>query len=55
MQPMIEVVELEKALRRERHGHQELRGVKEVITALFGHKKVRVAKGHGRQTLLPLK
>jgi hypothetical protein len=30
------VVEREKAvLRRERHGHRELRGVKKVITALF--------------------
>jgi hypothetical protein len=35
------VVEREKALRRERHGHQELRGDKEVITALFALNKVR--------------
>ncbi len=33
------VVEREKALRRERHGHQELRGDNEVIAALFAHKK----------------
>jgi hypothetical protein len=33
------VVGREKALRRERHGHQELRGAKEVITVLFAHKK----------------
>jgi len=29
--------------RRERHGDQELRGVKKVITRLFPHKKVHAA------------
>jgi hypothetical protein len=38
---MIRVVGREKRSRRERHGHQELRGSKEVITALFAHEKVR--------------
>ena len=35
------VVEREKAPRRERHGHQELRGANEVITALFAFKEVK--------------
>jgi hypothetical protein len=32
------VVERQKAVRRERQGHQEFRGAKEVLTRLLAHK-----------------
>jgi hypothetical protein len=40
------VVESQKALCRERHGNQEVRGIQEVIMPLFRHNKVRRAWSH---------